>query len=156
MSNLLPAYEYEFCVGIKIYNTEICMGDFIAEREWIGYTLDQVTKWKWYFRYIAALIQIRNPRNGVEMVIWKRELKDPTEVRIKHTKNKLRSAKAKVTEMNNKMNNHMNSGDLFPTTHTLFDKAVAKIKEKRLAVKKLTKDLDGLMEQLRENEQKKI
>lgn len=33
-----------------------------------------VSKWKWYFEYLAALVKVNNPRNRVELTIGAQDL----------------------------------------------------------------------------------
>lgn len=56
------------CVKIAITGIN---GYHIEEVIYYRYNLnvDFATKWKWYFRYIAALVQVNNPRRKVELYI---------------------------------------------------------------------------------------
>ena len=58
-----------------------------------------VSKWKWYFEYLAALVKVNNPRNRVELTIGEQGLLQGKEYIEEKTKTKLRSKKAQLKKL---------------------------------------------------------
>lgn len=74
-------------------------------------------KWDWYFTYRAALLQVKYPRYIVHLR-WGHEPLTENERKLIDLRNKVRAAKRKVTQYENKIAaaiNHYNSlGYIFP------------------------------------------
>jgi hypothetical protein len=74
--------------------------ELVEYLKWEGLSWEVRCKWAWYFRYRAALLQIKHPRHEVEMR-WGNDPK-PNEAELQHA-NKVRAKKGKITEMENKL-----------------------------------------------------
>ncbi|PXW06484.1 hypothetical protein C8D70_12516 [Chryseobacterium sp. CBTAP 102] len=55
-------YFFEATVYTKKFG-----GVFIEKKYWYGYNIDWFQKWNWYFKYCAALLQIKYPRYDVDI-----------------------------------------------------------------------------------------
>lgn len=66
-----------------------------------GFTMEQLTKWKWYFHYITSKWQLETPRQFVELEFFTYEATPVDEAKIK--KNLATAAKARVTKIANKI-----------------------------------------------------
>lgn len=89
--------DMEFWTVIKVYDKNRIV------IEWLSWSLpfDLAMKYKWYHKYRHALLQIKYPR--FEVITYEgKTLKEEPELQ-KNLDNKIRSAKAKVTELKNKL-----------------------------------------------------
>ncbi len=78
-------------------------------------TLDFFNRWKWYFKYRAALIQVQNPHSPVEFEYGSYEYILPSDEYQKKMVNRLLSAKRNLTKYENKLNFIKENWDeLFP------------------------------------------
>lgn len=55
-------YFFEVIVYTKKFG-----GDFIEKKYWYGYNIEWFQKWKWFFKYNAALLQIKYPKYDVDV-----------------------------------------------------------------------------------------
>jgi hypothetical protein len=69
---------------------------------WEDLVWDIRLKYDWYFKYRAALLQVKHPKYKVEVFHGRQDAKGKTLSNI--LKDKIRSKKAKITEYNNKLN----------------------------------------------------
>lgn len=122
-------------------------------RYWNGFRFRTYMKWRWYFRYLAAKYQVQYPTHYVEWVEFGYDYVEPKEEAEKRLKNKIRSAKAKITEWTTKM--HLfevqyaeeQKKVLFPvpiTEHKDYQAAVLKIERKKKALEDLQSQLTKL------------
>ena len=58
-----PAIMYFY--SIHLY-TKIHGGEHLKMLRWEGYSLEWAVKWKWYFKYRAALWKVQNPRLEID------------------------------------------------------------------------------------------
>ena len=115
----------EYWVVVRVRDLNICQTiDFL---KWEGFTLAQLVKWSWYFRYREALMVIKYPRCEVTLTKGQQEPSERTAENI--FKNRLRAKKAKITEIKNKIAWVENEWDeLFPVeTDELYQRAKAKL-----------------------------
>lgn len=90
-------------------------------------TPSQASKWRWYFRYRQALLQVKYPRYTVELA-WGQQ--DPCIRTEKHRlTNAIRGKKAKITESKNKLQRAIREWDeIFPIEQDpLYPKVLDKI-----------------------------
>lgn len=89
------SHYFVITVHTKLGGTRI---EFI---KWDGMSFEHRVKWGWYFRYRAALLQVKYPKYRVD-TSWGHE--QATGRALTHSlANKLRSKKGKVTEYKNKI-----------------------------------------------------
>ena len=58
--------ETRFFHRIHIHNSSNPWADRVLWRSWEGLRFDQMQRWSWFFRYMAALAQIQHPRMCVD------------------------------------------------------------------------------------------
>lgn len=135
-------------VVIKLYEKSYETGNYIIVRKWEDFQFNQVSKWNWYFRYIAAKIQIEHPHRLVELSHVKYEVEDQNKKAQQILTNRLRSAKSKLTEWNNKIKQFESSyNEIFPINeHPVYRKAKQKIKEKETLKRELESRLKATKE----------
>lgn len=113
---------------------------------WSGFKFETYNKWKWYFRYRCALLQVQYPKRFVELVPFNFEYQLPADQIRKRLTDRQRSAKAKITEFTNKIElakKHWNK--LFPIEDDdLYQRAMAKVEVKRREVVELQNQIDAL------------
>lgn len=81
--------------------------------KWDNLRFELQVKYQWYFRYRAALLQVKYPRAIVELTTGDKKPDAHRAVHLAH--NRLRARKAKVTEFNNKLDKLKESwNSLFP------------------------------------------
>ena len=97
-------------------------------KRWDNMSFDQYNKWKWYFRYRQALIQVQNPRFFVDLVQSNYKY-IPNEVQIKkRLQNKIINNKGMLTKWINRLEKYVNNWvSLFPIDD---DKAYIEAKKK--------------------------
>ena len=101
---------------IKLHRLPFFAADSQLVYRWDNYKFAQYMKWKWYFRYRAALLQIKHPKQAVEIVDFNWTISDKEIEKIAF-KNKLTKAKADLTKWENKLNEFIaNWNLLFPYT----------------------------------------
>lgn len=96
-----PFCLYNLCI-ISYRNWEGCNRK--VEREWPGLRFELMMKYQWYFRYIAAQMQIQQPRRIFGFEVYR--LKSSEEVNLiekKRLVDKIRSANAKITQAENEL-----------------------------------------------------
>ncbi|RXG32028.1 hypothetical protein [Leeuwenhoekiella marinoflava] len=111
--------------SIKVYTSQF--SHKLVERfYWGDYTLEQFSRWKWYFKYRAALLQIKYPRYYIRTA-WGPE----PATRSKNTilKARIRAKKAKITQYSKKLKMAKDEwNELFPISENeLYIKANQKI-----------------------------
>lgn len=70
---------------------------------WGNMRIDTVIKWDWYFKYRAALLQVKYPRYRVELQMWSKEPTGLTKQQIedKNLRNRITTCKRMVTKLTN-------------------------------------------------------
>lgn len=125
-----PFKPFEIWYCVRISNNPDYVPRDIAEKEflrWDGMTPSQASKWRWYFRYRQALLQVKYPRYTVELA-WGQQ--DPCIRTEKHRlTNAIRGKKAKITESKNKLQRAIREWDeIFPIEQDpLYPKVLDKI-----------------------------
>ena len=78
-------------------------------------TFELFNRWKWFFRYRAALIQVQHPKQFVELEFIKVKFTPDLQVLLKRAKDKFIGAKATLTKYQNKKKEmEDNWNELFP------------------------------------------
>jgi len=116
-----------FNAVLKVRTCKGGLSESLAFHKWEGYTLQQLTKWDWYFRYRAALYQIKYPKADVQLNTFKYEADG--EKLDRALRNRWIAKKRKITEWTNKIARAEESYDeLFPIEeHQVYITAVAKL-----------------------------
>lgn len=57
-----PIYFFEAIVYTKKFG-----GEFIEKKYWYGYNIEWFQRWKWFFNYRSALLQIKYPKYDVDI-----------------------------------------------------------------------------------------
>ena len=112
---------------IKVKNKKIGNGDIVEFLKWENLRFEMATKWKWYFEYRAALLQVKYPKFRVE-TSWGHESATGKHLEISLA-NKKRSKKAKITEYQNKLEKYKKQwNSIFPIEDDIaYQNAVKKI-----------------------------
>jgi len=135
-----------FGIKILLHRKDYHCSDSTLLKHLDGFTFERFNRWRWYFRYLEARFQIENPRRLVELQIFNYTHLNEKEVHRINLKNKLRSAKAKVTEWTNKIERFRQGyNELFPIEeYPPYQRAIAKVEAKKVRVEELTKELASL------------
>lgn len=106
-------------------------------------------KWRWYFKYRAALLQVKNPKRLVRMRIDSYDYVPPKDILEKRLKNILKGAKAQLTKTLKKLEKAKHTASeqsLFPEqlieNSPLYPKVLKKIELQKYKVKKAEECLD--------------
>lgn len=119
-------------------------------RYWNGFRFRTYMKWRWYFRYLVAKYQVQHPTYYVEWVEFGYDYVEPKEEARKRITNKIRSAKAKITQWTGKIEQFLEEYEK-QQAKVLFPVPVSENKDYKATLKKLEqkkKDLATLEEQL--------
>lgn len=83
---------------------------------WQGLRFDTYMKFRWYFRYVAARIQMRYPKALVEVVPFKvAYVLSEQEQKRKSIKDRITRTKASITQVQKALDNmHASWSELFP------------------------------------------
>lgn len=93
---LSTSYMYRYDVRIDVADNKA--GGYAQRvRMWTGLKLQAVVRFDWYFRRVAAFIQINHPRKFVKLVVVRQEI-DQRAGQIQTLTNRIKNAKAKVTQ----------------------------------------------------------
>ena len=110
MENIIETKSH--WVRISVY-TKYGNGNHIITYMWINLRWELRVKYSWYFTYRAALAQVQHPKAFIDFK-WGNENPDP-KTKKQLIFNQIRSRKAKITEMNNKLRMAQeNYDELFP------------------------------------------
>lgn len=115
--------------SIKVYDMQRNMVECVI---WDSLKWHVRLKYDWYFKYRAALFQVKYPKNKVDVSWGNIPLLTKEEEENIRLKNTIRAKKAKITELKNKLQLARDNWNLlFPIEEdVLYIKCVAKIKEK--------------------------
>lgn len=111
-----------FCV--KVINDRREIVDFLS---WSGLKWDLRLKYNWYFKYRAALLQVKYPRFEVQAYWGNEPAAGKTLEEIRQAK--IRAKKSKITQYKNKLKKaKLNWSSLFPIEDDIdYKRAVEKI-----------------------------
>ncbi|WP_148043585.1 hypothetical protein [Chryseobacterium sp. G0240] len=107
-------YFFEAIVYTKRFG-----GTFVEKKYWYGYNIEWFQKWKWFFNYSAALLQIKYPKYDVD-VKWgakKPELiEDFNVLKQRKAKKDLTTCKRMITKYENAISQfiELEQRELFP------------------------------------------
>lgn len=120
-----------FNVYLKV-RTKRANGENIAFHKWEDLTLQLLVRYDWYFKYRAALYQVKYPKAFVEYSRFKHEAKG-NQLQIA-LRNRWIAKKRKVTEWTNRIARaEAEYNELFPIEeHKVYIKAVAKLAKLKL------------------------
>lgn len=109
---------------IKVINHRREIVEFLS---WSGLKWELRIKYDWYFRYRAALLQVRYPKFEVQTYWGNEQATGKTLEEIRQAK--IRAKKSKITEYKNKLKKaELNWSSLFPIEDDVdYKKAVEKI-----------------------------
>ena len=115
---------------------------------WTGFKLATYRKWQWYFRYRAALYQVKHPQQYVKLHEFNYDYVPPKTEKIKRLKDRIRATKAKITQWTNVIESHQqNNAELFPVTeHPDYERSMDKIESKKATLNELELELNCLTE----------
>lgn len=114
---------------IKVYTKKGGTGELIEFLKWSNLRFELRNKYDWYFKYRAALLQVKYPCYVVECYWGNEPATGKTLDQIR--KDRIRSKKAKITEFKNKLEKARKEwSSMFPIEDDEFyQKAVSKIKK---------------------------
>lgn len=118
------AFDVVHWFNIKVLNQKREVVEFLS---WSGLKWELRLKYDWYFKYRAALLQVKYPKFEVQTFWGNEPAKGKTLEDIR--KNKIRAKKSKITEYKNKLKKAEASwSSLFPIEDDIdYQKAVKKI-----------------------------
>lgn len=127
--------------SVKVYT---CFGNgHLVERlYWGHYTFELFQRWKWYFQYRSALLQVKYPKYYVHTA-WGPE--PATKSREKILKNRIRAKKAKITEYSNKLKKFEDGyTEIFPISENeMYIKAKQKIERLKSDLIELQSEIES-------------
>jgi len=102
-------------------------GDTIEVLRWDNLPWDVRSKWSWYFKYRAALLQVKYPKSEVDYSWGNESVTGNILTNIKS--NQIRAKKGKITEIKNKLElARENWNELFPIDDDeMYQKCMAKL-----------------------------
>jgi hypothetical protein len=111
--------------NIKVLNHKRDLVEFLS---WSGMKWDLRLKYDWYFKYRAALLQVKYPKFEIQSYWGNEPATGKTLEEIRQSK--IRSKKSNITESKNKLNKAKdNWSSLFPIEDDIhYQRAVEKIK----------------------------
>ena len=128
-------------VSIRVF-TRFGNGELLEELYWGNLRFEIRTKYDWYFKYRAALMQVKYPKRYVEFLWGNQKPTGKTLVQI--LRNKLIRKKGKITEFTNKKNRaEAKYDELFPIEqHPVYVKFLEKLNRLKVEKDILEKELD--------------
>lgn len=124
MNNFTSATDVVHWFKIVVYDSK---RNIIERLFWSNLSWKIRIKYDWYFKYRAALFQVKYPRNTVE-VTWGNVQAEGKSLNT-IIKNKIKSKRAKITEYKNKLQKVKNEWvSIFPIEEDIsYKKAIEKI-----------------------------
>lgn len=109
----------------------------LAFMKWSNMRMDTRVKYDWYFKYRAALLQVKYPRARVEITWGSEEATGRTKEQL--LKAKIKGKKATLTKYNNILNEYVKKrNSLFPIDDDpSYQNAIAKIKRLKCELESL-------------------
>lgn len=131
-----PAVVHYFV--IKVYESN-ANRTAIVVLKWTNLRFELRVKYDWYFKYRAALLQVKYPKYIVD-VSWGNEPAQGRSLEQIHAA-RIKSKKAKITEYTNKLNKITSTwNELFPIEEEEnYKKAVAKIERLKCELREMEK-----------------
>jgi hypothetical protein len=113
---------------------------------WKGYKFETFTKWRWYFRYRAALIQVKYPTRYVELREFDYQYIPEAAELKKRQLDLIIGNKGKLTKTQNNLAAYVKNWDsLFPISDDeTFIYTTAKIAEMKEKIRKLESQLKDI------------
>ena len=135
--------DKRFGCKILLHNQDYAGSNSTTLRHFTDFKFDTYLKWRWYFRYLSAKYQLQYPRRLVELREFNFQYIPQLDEKKKRVANKLRSAKAKVTEWTRKLEAFKaDYNALFPAeSHPRYKQAFEKVEAKKLEVERLQNEL---------------
>lgn len=138
----------EYNLGLKTYYYTVYLypkrfgSRWIKKLHWKGYTIDQFSKWKWYFKYRAALLKVQNPKFYVEEIWGAENAIGPSKefLEKKNLKNKISTSRRMITKLSNSISSYEEAQNkkLFPDFENKnYQKAILKLDNYKNQLKKL-------------------
>lgn len=131
---------------VKLHRLPFFASDSKLVFTWDNYTFSQYMRWKWYFRYRAAMLQVQHPKQAVEIIEFHWNLSDKEIEKIAY-KNKLVAARATLTKLEDKVAAFVaNWNLLFPyENEPSYQAALLRIEAQKVKVQ----ELEAINEQLK-------
>lgn len=128
--------------NIRVLNSKRETVEFL---QWTNMRWDLRLKYDWYFKYRAALLQVKYPKFDVQVFWGREEATGKTKKQL--LENQIKAKKAKITSFKNKLAQAEKQWtSLFPITEdNMYKKAKAKIKQ-------LEFELIGLYDEIQKDE----
>lgn len=146
MTKMQSVEDFRYGCKLLLHRADHGAADPDLVHYWGGYSFHQYAKWRWYFRYRQALLQVQHPRRYVELVQFKYEYVPPKAQQLKRLVDKKRAAKAKHTHYRNQIElarQHWN--EIFPIEdHPDYIRAVKKLEEKKALIIDLESQIEAL------------
>ena len=126
-----------FYYVIQVYNKP--GGDSIEFLKWDKLTMELRKKYDWYFKYRAALLQVKYPKYEVEQRWGTYPKFSDEELKQIERKNKIAGYKRMITKITNAINKtRAEWNDIFPLEdHPSYIKAVNKLKDYECKLKNI-------------------
>lgn len=123
---------------IKLHRLSCFASDSKLMLSWDNYPFNLFMKWRWYFRYRAALIQVQYPRQAVEIIEFQWQLSEEETAKIS-IKNKYVKAKADLTKFQNRLQAAKDKWNLlFPIEDDItYKKALERIELQKSKIQEL-------------------
>lgn len=117
-----------------------------VEREWTELRFELMMKYQWYFRYIAAQMQMQHPKRLFGFEVYR--MKSNQEAKViekKSLQNKIISAKAKITQFENELVKLRNNWtEIFPLEqHPKWEATQKKYAQKKASLAMLERQLEN-------------
>lgn len=135
--------ETRYSIRLVSYSKHYGCGQY-CEREWLDLRLLQITGRWWYFRRVAAKMQLDEPKKIFEFVISRTVSKANQKAYMEKKRlDKFRAAKAKLTKIQNRIQIAEKEWDfLFPITDDpLYQKAKVSLFAQRALVAQMEEEL---------------
>ena len=126
-----------------ILRTKQYGGEVLQCLEWTGNNLERFVRWKWYYRYRAALLQTQNPKMYVEIdhtPVKNNSQKDVVEI----LKRRVSARKSQLSKWKNLLKKaEENWNQLFPIQEDPnYKKSISKIKYNQGELNQVMKQLE--------------
>jgi hypothetical protein len=118
--------------------------DPVETLSWKGLRFELRCKYDWYFKYRAALLQVKYPR--LEVQVWWGHEPATGKTLEQILRDKLRAKKAKITEYKNKIQKaRENWNSIFPIEEDVFyQKALGKISKHEFELRNIEAEIEKL------------
>lgn len=141
MENIVKStFEVVYYFNIQVLNPK---RDIVEHLSWSGLKWELRLKYNWYFKYRAALIQVKYPKFEVQIFMGNEPAQGKTLQQLEQSK--IKSKKAKITEYKNKLQKAKESwSSFFPIEEDeLYKKAANKINRLELELISLCNNINN-------------